>query len=413
MHVTIIGGGIIGLTAAYYLVNDGVEVTIIDKGNLIQGCSHGNAGYICPSHFVPLASPGIVAQGLKWMLNPKSPFYIKPRLDMGLVKWGWAFWKSSNKKASEKNTLPLHELLQYSRSEMLKLAQTNQNIFDLKSDGCLMMYRSENTAHHEEEGAKLATQYGVKTQILDKKELVKWEPNVSKSVLGAVYYEEDCHINPMKYMEFMSEYLIQKGVKFILDCNVVSIQKNGQFVKSISTAKGVFEVDQLLVATGAWLPQLTKDLGISLLLQAGKGYSVTYKNPQKKLTRPAILVDDRVALTPFGNDIRVGGTMEIVGNNEEINMNRVSGIIDAVNLNFDFGLKMPVREEVWAGLRPCSPDGLPYLGRVNQYQNLTLAGGHAMLGISLAAGTGALIKSMICNQPTSINASPFSVDRFS
>ncbi len=412
MKVTIIGGGIIGLTAAYYLEKSGYKVEILERGNGDKGCSFGNAGYISPSHFIPLASPGIISEGIRYMMNSRSPFYIKPRPDLGLIKWGLEFWKSSSAEKSHKNALELHKLLQLSRKKSIELAEEHSNPFALEQKGCMMMYRKEGTAHHEEEMAKEANQLGIKTTTFDKKQLKEAEPIVTDNVLGGVLYEEDCHIDPSLYMTFMKDLLTKKGVIIHYNTEVTGILKKGDRVTSIKAKDKEFTFDKLLVATGAWLPSLTKDLGFSLLLEAGKGYSSTFEKPENTLRRPAILVDDRIALTPLGNKIRVGGTMEIAGINDKINMNRVEGIIHAVNQNTSLQLPVPTPDKVWYGLRPCSPDGLPYIGNVPAYSNLYFAGGHAMLGVTLAAGTGFTLAQLIEKGNADIDMSPYRIDRF-
>lgn len=410
--VTIIGGGIIGITTAYYLVNAGCEVMIIDKGNGEEGCSFGNAGYISPSHFVPLASPGIVAEGIKYMLDSKSPFYIKPRLDISLMKWCWSFYKSATEKTVAKNIQHMNGILQLSRNETIKMAAELENPFDLQEDGCIMMYRKPETAHHEEELAHQAAKFGIQTKVLDQSELAAWEPDVLPISEGGVYYSSDCHIDPKKYMHFMQEYLIKKGVIFRYNTNVTGFKYNKDTVSHVLTNKGDFPCEKLVIATGSWIPSLSKDLGINLLLQAGKGFSITYKNVKNNIKRPAILVDDRVALTPLGNDLRVGGTMEISGLNLDVSMSRVEGIVEAVNRNYtNLKLELPKKEDVWAGLRPCTPDGMPYISKT-KFQNLIISGGHAMLGISMSAATGLLTKELVLGEETSLNVDPFNINRF-
>ena len=187
---------------------------------------------------------------------------------------------------------------------------------------------------------------------------------------------------------------------------------NGSKVKSVVTDKTIIATDHIVIAVGSWLPILTKKLGLSLLLQAGKGYSITYSQVKKNLKHPAILVDDRVALTPLGEDIRIGGTMELSGINHSINMNRVRPIVAAANFTYPgIDLQIPKKEDVWSGLRPCSPDGLPYIGESKFHSNVAVAGGHAMIGISLAAATGKLISQMISKEKTEINIDAFRLDR--
>lgn len=411
-RVTIIGGGIIGITTAYYLVKAGCEVMIMDKGNGEEGCSFGNAGYISPSHFVPLASPGIVAEGIKYMLDSKSPFYIKPRFDFSLMKWCWSFYKSANQKTVSKNIHYMNSILQLSRNETIKMAKELGNPFDLKEDGCIMMYRKIETGHHEEELAQQAFEFGIQTKVLEQSELATWEPDVLPNSIGGVYYSTDSHIDPKKYMHFMKEYLINKGVIFSYNTTVRGFRRNGNSVTHLLTNKGDFTCEKLVLATGSWIPSLSKDLGIDLLLQAGKGFSITYKNVKNNIKRPAILVDDRVALTPLGNDLRIGGTMEISGLNLEVSMSRVEGIVEAVNKNYtNLKLEVPKKEDVWAGLRPCTPDGMPYISKT-KFQNLVISGGHAMLGISMSAATGLLAKELVLNEKPTINVDAFSINRF-
>jgi D-amino-acid dehydrogenase len=410
--VTIVGGGIIGITTAYYLVKAGCEVMIIDKGNGEEGCSYGNAGYISPSHFVPLASPGIVAEGIKYMLDSKSPFYIKPRLNIALIKWCWSFYKSATEKTVAKNINHMNSILQLSRNETIKMAGELGNPFDLQEDGCIMMFRKTETAHHEEELAHQAAKFGIQTKVLDQSELATWEPDVLPNSTGGVFYSTDSHIDPKKYMHFMQEYLKKNGAIFYYNTDVMGFKNNENSVTHILTNKGYFPCEKLVLATGSWIPSLSRDLGINLLLQAGKGFSITYKNVKNNIKRPAILVDDRVALTPLGNDLRVGGTMEISGLNHDISMSRVEGIIEAVNRNFtNLQLEVPKKEDVWAGLRPCTPDGMPYISKT-KFQNLVISGGHAMLGISMSAATGLLTKELVLNEKPTISVDAFNINRF-
>jgi len=412
MQITIIGAGVIGLTTAYYLRKEGHEVTIIDRGNGTNNCSFGNAGYISPSHFIPLASPGIVAQGLKWMLSSTSPFYIKPRLNSSLVKWGLKFYANANEKTVARNAPHLNNILQLSRNLMVDLDRELNHGFQLETKGCLMLYKNEKTGHHEVELAREAKKYGMDAPVLNAAEVQAMEPDVKVDVLGGVYFPIDCHLHPVRMMETLHKKVIDMGVKILYQHEVQDFEIKNQKVTDVITDKGRYLTDHLVVAAGSWLEIISKKLGINLLLQPGKGYSVTYSSRQKNLIHPAILVDDRVAMTPMGNELRVGGTMELCGINDDINMTRLKPIITAANNYFpDIHLDMPKAEKVWSGLRPCSPDGLPYIGNSPHHQNVTIAGGHAMVGISLAAGTGLLVKQMIQKEKTEIAVDAFRVER--
>lgn len=412
-QVTIIGGGVIGLCCAYYLQKAGQEVTIIERGDISSGTSFGNAGYVSPSHFTPLASPGIVAKGLRWMLSSSSPFYIKPRLNADLLRWVFTFWKSANEKKMLQNIPHLNNILHLSRELMTEIKNDIGNHFRMSEVGCLMLYKNAGTEKHEIELAKEAAELGIETKIFSAKEIQQMEPEVEVNVFGGILYPMDCHLHPGDFMQTLKTHLQNAGVKLQLNTTVTDFEKNGNEITSVITDKGKFDCSELIIATGSWMPVVTKQLGVSVIMQAGKGYSITYENVERNLHYPAILVDDRVAMTPMGNDLRMGGTMEISGINNNILIKRIEAIYKASKKYYpNLNLQFPEINKIWNGLRPLTPDGLPYIGRHSKYNNLTLAGGHAMLGLSLAAATGKLVEEIINKQKTSIDCSAFGVERF-
>ncbi len=413
MNVTIIGGGVIGLTAAYYLQKQGYQITIIERGDITNGCSFGNMGYISPSHLVPLASPGIISQGLKWMLSPTSPFYIKPRPSISLMQWGYHFWKNSTAAIVEKNAPNLNNILQLSRRLVTELRDDIGDNFEMETIGCLMMCKQQKTLDHEFHVADNAEIFGLKVDRLSKDEVQKLEPDVAVDVAGAVLFKDDCHFNPGKMMATLKIYLETNGVQFHLNTTVTGFEKKQKNISAVITDKGKLACDAVVLAAGSWLPQVAKMLGIKLLLQAGKGYSYTYPFVEKNIKYPAILVDGRCAITPWGNQLRIGGTMELSGINNKILVKRMQGIYNSVT-NFYPGLKIdfPPTDKIWSGLRPVSPDGLPYIGKHSMYDNAVIAGGHAMLGISEATGTGMIVSNLLNRQTTPIDISAFNVERF-
>ena len=413
MKVTIIGGGVIGLCSAYYLQKEGYEITVIERGDITDGCSFGNMGYMSPSHFVPLASPGIIAEGFKHMLSSSSPFYIKPRLNWDLMQWGWHFWKSSNAATVKKNAPQLNNLLQLSRGLINDMRNEIGDVFDMEEKGCLMMCKQQKTLDHEFHLADDAEQFGLKVERLQKDEVQKLEPDVELNVAGAVLFKDDCHFNPGKMMVALKNDLEKKGVQFELNTTVTGFEKSNGTISAVVTDKGKFDCEQLIAATGSWLPVVAKMMGIRLLLQPGKGYSHTYKHVEKNIKYPAILVDGRCAITPWGQQLRIGGTMELSGINHKVLINRMQGIYDSAK-DFYPGLKIdfPPADKIWNGLRPVTPDGLPYIGKVSDYRNVTIAGGHAILGISEVTGTGKLVSEIMLQKKTSIAIEAFKATRF-
>jgi D-amino-acid dehydrogenase len=409
----IIGGGITGLCSAYYLQQAGHHITVIDKHDITDGCSFGNMGYMSPSHFVPLASPGIIAEGFKYMLSSSSPFYIKPRLNLALMQWAWHFYKNSNAAHVKRSAPQLVNILQLSRHLMNDMRLTIGDSFDMEAKGCLMMCKEDKTLQHEFHLADDAEKLGLVVQKLNAAGVQALEPDVELNVAGAVLFKDDCHFDPGKLMRTLKNYLETKGVKFQLNSAVTGFEKNDGTVTAVVTNNGKINCSNLVIAAGSWIPAVSKMLGIHLLLQPGKGYSHTYDHVEKNIKYPAILVDGRCAITPWGQRLRIGGTMELSGINNKVLVKRMQGIYNAAK-NFYPGLQIefPPVDKIWNGLRPVTPDGLAYIGRTKEYNNVIIAGGHAMLGISQGTGTGLLVSQLVDNKKTEIDISAFDLKRF-
>ncbi|MBP9099526.1 MAG: FAD-dependent oxidoreductase [Ferruginibacter sp.] len=412
-EIIIVGGGIIGLCSAYYLEKEGYAVTVIDRAEITDGCSFGNMGYMSPSHFIPLASPGIIAEGIKHMLSSSSPFYIKPRLNLDLMQWGYHFWKSSNAETVKKNAPYLNNILQFSRRLMNEMRIEIGDYFEMEEIGCLMMCKEQKTLDHEFHMADDAEKFGLQVERLNRQQVQELEPDVALNVSGAVLFKDDCHFNPGKLMLLLKDNLKNKGVRFILNTTVTGLEKSNNLVTAILTSNGKYDCKEIVIAGGSWMPELAKFLGIKLLLQPGKGYSYTYPFIEKNIKYPAILVDGRCAITPWENKLRIGGTMELSGINNKVLVKRMQGIYESAR-DFYPGLKIdfPPVEKIWTGLRPVTPDGLPYIGKISDFTNVTFAGGHAMLGISQGTGTGKLVSEIISQKKCSIDITAFNVKRF-
>lgn len=413
MNITIIGGGVIGLCSAYYLRMEGHNVTVIERNDITDGCSFGNMGYISPSHFVPLATPGMVSQGIKWMMSSSSPFYIQPRLNADLLRWGFAFWRSSNAKKMNENIPHLNNLLQLSRRLTKEMNAAMPESFELLEKGCWMLYKNEKTGDHEKHLADQAAGLGLKTISCNRGQVQEKEPSVEVDVAGGVLYVDDCHVNPAQFMKALYEILKANGVRFWVNTTVTGFEKQGGRVTKVLTDKADIDVEELVIANGSWIGPLSKKLGLRMLMQPGKGYSMVYNDLKANLHHPSILVDDRVATTPIRQWLRIGGTMEMSGHNDRILPKRVTAIYEAFKRYYpSMQLNTPEPSKAWFGYRPVTPDGMPYIGRHSSFDNLIYAGGHAMLGVSAATGTGKLVSELIGRQATTIPVSAFRPDRF-
>jgi len=415
MKVVVIGGGVIGLSSAYFLQEAGHSVTVIDQTDISNNCSYGNAGYVCPSHFVPLATPGIVKQGLKWMLNPQSPFYVKPRLSWSLMQWGLKFMQMATPENVEKAAIPLKDYALVSQHWYEEWAKLPQFKFAYEHKGLLEIFQTEKVADHSHHLVKKAHEIGLTdTRLLNQEELFALEPQHKMNAIGAVYFACDAHLYPNKLMKQLIEDLKSKGVQFCLGETVKGFEKENGKIKSVITDKNKYTPDTVVLATGSWSREMVQQLGITMPLMPGRGYSVTLENSPYQTNYPSVLVEGRVALTPMdGNKMRFGGTMEITTTQAPPQMNRVVGVLKAVKKFFpEFDIPTPSWEQVWYGYRPCSADGLPYLGRSRKIQNLVIATGHSMIGLSLGAGTGKLVAEIIDEKPTSIDISFYNPERF-
>jgi D-amino-acid dehydrogenase len=413
-NVVVIGAGVIGLCSAYYAALKGFRVTVVDRSTEDhEGCSYGNAGMIVPSHFIPLAAPGAVALGLKWMWNPESPFWIRPRLDKELFDWGLKFWRSANREHVERAAPLLRDLHFASREAFAELAAGCRNEFQLVQRGLLALCKSQHVLEEEARISQQAAELGVPVEILNARDAGKLDPGIRMDIAGAVYFPKDCHLSPHLFMKRMKALAREAGVQFLWKTEAQSIRREQRRIRSLVTNSGELEADEFVLSTGSWSPLLAREIGLNLPMQAGKGYSLTLPNPPELPTICSILTEARVAVTPMGSALRIGGTMEMAGLNQDINPVRVAGIMKAATRYFpafaesDFAGVQP-----WSGLRPVSPDGMPYMGRTAGCENLVVATGHAMMGLSLGPISGKLVAETLAGQKTSINIQALSPDRY-
>ena len=413
-NIIIIGGGIIGLSSAYYLLQQGHQITIIDRTDMLDGCSYGNAGYVSPSHFVPLASPGIVMQGFKWMTDSKSPFYVQPRLSKSLINWGMKFIKSATKANVDASAIPLRDINLLSKQLYEDLCHVPGFSFYYANKGMLDFFKTDESAHHAEEMVKASKKLGLDATLLNKQEVEQMEPTLNMDIKGAVYFKGDSHMYPNKLMKDMIAYLRNNGVTIKTGEEVKTFIKEGNTIKGVRTNVSEYFSEHIVLAAGAWSGEVAANLNLNIPMVGGRGYSMTFEDLPFKIKQPIILSEARVAITPMAeNKIRFGGTMEITSTNTPPRMNRVMGILESVKKYFpDVDIPFPEKDKIWFGFRPCSADGLPYIGKVSKYNNLVIASGHAMLGLSLGPATGKLVSEIINNETTSMDVKAFNPDRF-
>lgn len=418
-RVVVVGAGVIGLMSAYHLRRRAFEVTVLERdGEERAGASYGNAGMIVPSHFVPLAAPGVVLQGIKWMTDPKSPFYVRPRLSPELFAWGRRFWRAGTARHVRERAPLLLALNLASRDEYVALSDELGGGIGLEHRGLTMLCATHQGLEEEARVAEMARELGSRADVLDAAGVKALEPGIDLNVVGGVHYLEDAHLDPGALMRTLQARLVEAGVEFRFGAEVAGFEVDRARVTGVTfrAAAGLHETvqaDEVVLAAGAWTGRLARLLDLYLPMQPGKGYTLTLERPSQRLNVPAILTEARVAMTRMGERLRVGGTMELSGFDDGANERRVQGIVEAVRRYFP-GLSAtefaaPAR---WHGFRPLSPDGLPYLGRAERYANLVIASGHGMMGLSLAPVTGKLVGELVAGERTSLDVRALAVERY-
>lgn len=398
-RVVVIGAGVIGLCTADSLRRRGYEVTILERdshpGN---GCSYGNGGLVVPSHFEPLAAPGMMGMAIGMLLRKDSPFGFQSIPGPEMAAWMMRFALAANRRQVERVAPLLMQL--HLESQKLFEARYSGMDFGYEKTGSLMICQTAAKFDGEKKLAKEAQHLGLKTQILSADEVAKLEPNVKMDVHGGVYFEDDAFLTPSLFMQQLREKLVADGVQILAGIEANSVSFEGNRVSAING----HAADEFVIAAGAWSGQIAKQIGQRLPMAAGKGYGFTVTNPPAQPKHAAILIEGRVAVTPMQGGLRFVGTMELgLPSTISTNPHRLKGMQAAVESaysafrGFDW-TAIPT----WAGLRPCTPDGVPYIGRLRSKSNVTVAAGHAMIGLSLGPITGELTAQVIDGEPTTV-----------
>lgn len=407
--VLVIGGGIVGVCTAYFLAENGIDVALLERDEICSGASYGNAGLIVPSHSVPLPAPGVVEKGLKWLLDPESPLYIRFRFDLELLSWFWKFWRFCTEEHLRR-CLPLLIPMQQESLKLFERFAESGMDFGFKRKGTMTVFNTEKTFEEGISEAELLGRYGIEFEVLKKEETLEKEPLLKESIVGGIYFPGDAHLDPARFVSALAEIAMQKGVKVLTRTEVVELRVKGKLIDSVITTKGEWKADTVILAAGAWSPNLVSKLGIKLPIQPAKGYSITFYEPDYAPSLPLMLSEVRVAVTPLNGRLRFGGTLELAGLDLSINQRRVEAIRRGASQYLP-SVKGK-REEAWRGLRPCTPDGLPVIGCPKKLDNLIIASGHGILGVSLGPITGKLVAQMICAKPLDFDVQLLSPDRF-
>ena len=408
--VVVIGGGVIGVSSAYYLARDGWEVTLLEKGEICAGSSYGNAGLIVPSHLVPLAAPGVWWQGVKWMLNSESPFYIKPRASLELARWLWRF-RAACTPGRVRRAMPLLRRLSVESLELYREFAEKELDFGFRQAGSMTVFSTPEGLAHGRDEAKLLREGGATVEVLDGGEARSAEPALGASVVGALYCREDALLVPDRFVKGLAKLAESVGVRVRTGTEAIGFRTHGSRVTEIETTRGTFSAGTVVLAAGAWSPDVGRALGLRVPIQPAKGYSLTYRRPARAPAIPLLPAEGRFSVTPMGEFLRFGGTLELAGMDLSINRRRVEALRRKALACIDGGESLELLE-IWRGLRPCTPDGLPLVGRPRRFDNLVMAAGHAMVGMSMGPATGKLVAQLAGGSTPPADVRLLDPDRF-
>ena len=411
-RVLVVGGGIIGIAAAHYLSRDGHRVTVMDRGQIGGACSKGNCGLVCPSHVLPLAEPGMAKQTIRALLDPNGALKIRPRLDRAFWRWLWNFWRRCNERDMMQSGRAIQPLLASSMSLYQQLVSEDRLECEWQKQGLLFVYQTAAAFEsYSSTNQLLADRFNEPAQRLAPQQLADFAPTLKQGLAGGWYFEHDAHLRPDRLIASWKLQLERSGVVFLEHTSLRGIDEGAEAVTATDEAGQSYSQDAVVIATGAWTPRLAEILRFRVPIEPGKGYSITVPRPSDSPRVPMIFPEHRVAVTPMDSAMRIGSIMEFAGYDETINPRRLRLLTDGVSHYLRQPLPQPISDQ-WYGWRPMTYDSKPVIGRCPGFQQVYLATGHNMLGLSMAPATGRLVSELVSEHRPHVDPEPYRAERF-
>jgi len=408
-EVVIVGAGALGLMTALELSRRGVRPVILERGaDVLAGCSSGSAGLLSPAHSAPLSTPSAVREGLRHMLRKDSPFSMRPHPK--LVPWLVRFMLAARKERVRVSTELIRDFSFASLELHKRLAEEGLDT-GLETLGAINVYETEKAYAAGIVEAEDLSAHGIKAQVMSAEELREFEPALSEGVAGGVYYAEEAQCDPERFMLAAAAAAVDEGAVLCTRAEVLDATVSRGRVVSLDTTIGEVRPGELVVANGAWTVELSRQLGLRIPVQGGKGYHVDLAPAETDPSVPVYLQEARVIAVPYANRLRLAGTLQLTGLSMRMDQARVRATLGS-GIRTLRGIDAGRVTEVWRGIRPCTPDGLPILGRSERLENVVFATGHAMKGLHLAPETGRLVSQVVVGEEPTRDLAPFSPDRF-
>jgi D-amino-acid dehydrogenase len=413
VDILVLGAGIVGMTIAHELQGNGRQVTVIDRAHEVGlGCSYGNAGWITPCFAMPLPQPGMFWKSIGWLLDPESPLYIKPQPSWLLARWMMGFLRAMNTRQLHQSVTVLTEISKYSLAWYAELAKRAPETFGFDQKGLLLVSGNDQGLKSAETEMNLMVDRGVPGRLMTADEIIEMEPSLKPGLLkGGVYFPTEAHAEPLATVRATAREFEKMGGVIETRAEIYDFEFEGSKIKTVMTTQGNYQPDLVVFALGAWSIPLAQRLRVSVPLLGGKGYRMIYDNMQVKPQHPIMIVEKKIAVTPRGDTTSVAGTLELVDRDEGITVRRLNAIQKGTEKYLNVGDSAQI-SEIWRGLRPCTPDGVPMVGFSKKHSNLFYSVGHQMLGLQSAPGSAKLAVDLINRRSSITDSRPFDPARY-
>ena len=411
MRTVIVGAGILGLTLAYELARQGVEVEVLDARESGLGASAVNAGWVVPAEAAPVPGPGLIVKSMKWMIHKDSPLYIRPSIDPGHVRFMVGMWRRCNAR-DFRTGFQAHLALAESTNDLLDDWANDGIGFESHAQGLLMAFRDRDNLDHHAEGLELPASFGLDPQVLEGDAIQQAEPVMRSGLAGGIFFPHERHLDSASLTAGLRKRIVELGGTITEHAPVDRVERVGDTIVAVRSGERRFAGDAFAIAAGAWTGRVTDLFGVPLPIRPGKGYSIDLAPAPLRLQTAINLSDAKVAMTPYDGRLRLSGTMEFAGLDEDVNHTRVAAILRAPAGYVDGWVTPPSAPQAKAGMRPMTPDGMPIIGRLPGTDNAYVSSGHGMLGVTLGPGTSHALAEVILGKGYPPRLLPFSPTRF-
>lgn len=409
--MVVVGGGVVGIACARELALRGASVVVLERDRIGYGCSFGNAGWLTPSQALPLANPNLLLKSFRWMLDPESPLYIQPRLDPAFLRWLGGFLYAARRATFERGAQALLELCRVSVDLWEELARRTGEPFGFERQGLLAVYEKAASLAAARGGIELLARNGIRAEAWSADEVRTREPAVTGAQVGAYFFPDDAHCEPYPAVRALAAEAVAAGAKLCEQSELFGCAASLNGRRRLITTRGEIAADRVVVATGSWSEEVGKSLGLRLPILGAKGYSMLLPRAEVHPKRSIYLIERKIAVNPHADSLRIAGTLELVRADDSINRRRLAVVLRGAQGMLALG-DPPTVTEIWRGLRPCAPDGMPLIGRARGKGDIWIATGHQMTGLKTATGTGVLLAQLMTGETPRFDPHPFRADRY-